>query len=98
MRYSYSEFQAAGVPVIVVAKDSLEKVKEYWADESIPYLGVPDPEGRIGGLYHQKSKFGLMPAVFVVDRAGVLKMAHYGTSMKDIPTVTEILERAKAID
>ena len=64
----------------------------------MPYIGVPDPEGRIGGLYHQKSKFGLMPAVFVIDGAGVLKMAHYGTSMKDIPTVTDMVGRVQATD
>ena len=83
---------------MVVAKDSEKKVKEYWAEESLPYIGVPDPEGRIGDLYHQKSKFGLMPAVFVIDREGVLKMAHYGTSMKDIPTVDEIIDRAQVTD
>jgi peroxiredoxin Q/BCP len=98
MRDSYSKFQEAGVTVVVVAKDSEKKVKEYWAEESIPYIGVPDPEGRIGSLYHQKSKFGLMPAVFVIDREGVLKMAHYGTSMKDIPTVNEIIERAQTTE
>ncbi len=84
--------------MVVVAKDSVKNVQEYWAEESLPYIGVPDPEARIGSLYHQKSKFGLMPAVFVINRDGVLKMAHYGTSMKDIPTVSEILERAQAAD
>ncbi len=81
--------------MVAVAKDDLNKVKEYWAEEKIPYLGVPDPSGKIGDLYHQKSKFGLMPAVFVIDRKGVLKMAHYGTGMKDIPTVETLLMTLK---
>ena len=91
MRDEYAALQKAGLTVVVVAKDSPDNVKAYWTEESLPYIGVPDPEGRIGSLYHQKSKFGLMPAVFVLDGAGALKMAHYGTSMKDIPTVTDIV-------
>jgi peroxiredoxin len=98
MRDNHSQFKEAGVTVVVVAKDSLKNVKEYWADESLPYIGVPDPDGRIGDLYHQKSKFGLMPAVFVIGREGGLKMAHYGTSMKDIPAVSTIIERAKSVE
>ena len=93
MRDEYAALQQAGLTVVVVAKDSLDNVKEYWVEESLPYIGVPDPEGRIGSLYHQISKFGLMPAVFIIDTAGTLKMAHYGTSMKDIPTVTDMVGR-----
>ncbi len=98
MRDEYAALQQAGVTVVVIAKDSLDTVKEYWAEESLPYIGVPDPEGRIGSLYHQKSKFGLMPAVFIVDGSGTLSMAHYGTSMKDIPTVTDIVGRVQAAE
>ena len=98
MRDEFAAFQKAGVTVVVVVKDSAADVKEYWAKESLPYIGLPDPEGRIGSLYHQESKFGLMPAVFVIDGTGILKMAHYGTGMKDIPSVAEILGRTQSTE
>ena len=81
--------------MVAVAKDDVKSVQEHWAKEKIPYVGVPDPEGKIGNLYHQRSKLGLMPAVFVIDRQGTLTMAHYGSGMKAIPTVEDILTAVK---
>jgi len=33
-----------------------------------------------------------MPALFVIDRKGALAFAHYGTSMSDIPSNSEMLK------
>jgi peroxiredoxin len=37
---------------------------------------------------------GPLPAVFVIDRKGIVRLAHYGDGMKDIPPAGEILRAA----
>jgi peroxiredoxin len=37
-------------------------------------------------------KLGRMPALFVIDQTGLIRYAHYGDSMSDIPTNQEVLE------
>ena len=36
-------------------------------------------------------KLGRMPAIFVIDREGIIRYGHYGDSMSDIPSNEEIL-------
>ena len=42
-------------------------------------------------------KLGRMPAMVVVDREGLIRFAHYGSSMADIPALEELLEALDAI-
>ena len=37
------------------------------------------------------SKWGRMPAIIVVDKEGIVRYAHFGESMSDIPPNDEIL-------
>ena len=91
MQEALGEFQAKGATVAVIVKDDAEKVGSYWEENRITFTGIPDPAGRLGNLYKQQSKFGLMPAVFVIDKSGNLAFTHYGTGMKDIPTSKSLL-------
>ena len=62
--------------------------QQYWERENIPYIGLPDPEHKVSGLYEQQIKLfklGRMPLVCIVDRAGQIRYVHYGASMSDIP-------------
>lgn len=95
MRDLNSAFAKAGATVVAVAKDDLEAVTGYWTENRIPFSGVPDPEGTLGARYGQQSKIGLMPAVFVIDRSGVIRFAHYGTGMADIPSAAALLEEVE---
>lgn len=91
MRDNYDKFKAAGVKVVAVANDDLEDVQEYFTENKIPFTCIPDEEAKVGGLYQQQSKFGLMPAVFVVDQGGIIQLAHFGTGMADIPSAQALL-------
>jgi peroxiredoxin len=97
MRSEYEKFTAAGVKIVAVSQDDAEDVNEYWKEHDIPFVCVPDPEGELKALYNQHSKMGPLPAVFVIDRQGRLALAHYGESMKDIPTAAELLELARSL-
>ena len=94
MRDSYGEFERAGVTVVAVSQDDAEDVNEYWQENRIPFVCIPDPDGKLKGLYHQQSKLGPLPALFVIDREGVIRLAHYGDGMADIPAAAALLEVA----
>ena len=95
MRDDYPEFRAAGTKLAVVARESPAAMRRYWSRQGLPYMAIPDPDGRLGKLYGQRwrlFKLGRMPALFVIDRQGLVAYARYGSSMMDIPDNRDILE------
>jgi peroxiredoxin Q/BCP len=88
MKQDFREFTSRNATIVVVAPHSTEKVAARWKEAALPMIVVPDPEGTLSDRYGQEwklLKFGLMPALFVVDRKGSLAFVQYGTSMSDIP-------------
>lgn len=88
MRDSYSEFTKRGVQIIAVGPDNLNSFRRYWENESLPYVGLPDPGHQVAKLYKQEVnlfKLGRMPLNCVIDMAGRIRYVHYGSSMADIP-------------
>jgi len=66
----------------------------YWKQESLPFVGLPDPNHAVLKLYGQEVnlfKLGRMPAQVIIDKAGVVHFVHYGHSMSDIPPNDELL-------
>jgi len=95
MKQDYKEFTSRNATIVVVAPHAAEKVAAYWKKEELPMFGVPDEDGKLADLYGQEwklLKLGRMPALFVIDRKGVLAFAQYGTSMSDIPKNSEMLK------
>lgn len=100
MRDNFEKFRERTVPVAVIAPHNSGKVKAFWEEEGLPFIGIPDPEGKLGELYGQEwnpLKLGRMPALFIVDRQGKIAFAHYGKNMADIPAVIEILNIIESI-
>ena len=67
----------------------------------LPFVGIPDPEFRILDLYGQQVKFmrlGRMPAQVMIDSEGIVRYAHYASSMSDIPRTEEMLELADSLE
>jgi peroxiredoxin Q/BCP len=88
MRDGYSEFTQRGAEILAVGPNDAPTFKRYWKDESIPYVGLPDPDHKVARMYKQEvsiMKLGRMPLVCVVDGNGRIRYAHYGASMSDIP-------------
>jgi len=66
----------------------------YWESEHLPFSGLPDPGHLVAKQYKQEVnllRLGRMPALLVVDKAGRIRYARYGSSMSDIPPNPEIL-------
>lgn len=67
-------------------------------DEDFPFIGLPDPEHIIQRLYGQEVKtlkLGRLPAQVLVDKSGMIRYAHYGDSMADIPSNEKIMDLIK---
>ena len=95
MKRDFDTFRARNATIVVVVPHDARKTEEYWRSEELPFIGVPDEDGTLANLYGQEwklLKLGRMPAMFVIDRKGVLAFAQYGQSMSDIPRNSSILK------
>ena len=100
LRRDYSNFQDLETEIVVVGPDDAEHFKMYWKSHKLPYIGLPDPTHNVLKRYGQETnlfKLGRMPAQAIIDKRGIVRYAHYGDSMSDIPENEEILETIHAI-
>jgi peroxiredoxin Q/BCP len=94
LREEYSELRAKGIEVLAIGPDSPEKFEAYWRKEDLPFPGLADPGKRVLDRYAQEVsllKLGRMPAVVAVDRQGIVRGVHYGSSMADIPSTDALV-------
>ncbi len=94
LRRDYDEFVERHAEIVVVGPESASAFREYWQQEELPFMGLPDPKHTVLKLYGQQVslfKMGRMPAQVIVDEAGVARFVHYGHDMTDIPENEEVL-------
>jgi peroxiredoxin len=94
LRENYSQFVTRDVAVAVVGKEDADAFNEYWTRELLPYMALPNPRLDVLDMYGQEINVvetGRMPALILVDRDGIVRYAHYGSSQTDIPSIEEIL-------
>ena len=93
---NYEKFQQLDTEIypILVAKERVaQKMETRLAKDKFPIYFDPDKE--VVNMLNQENimaKLGRMPAMLIIDKKGIIKYAHYGNSMSDIPRNTEILE------
>lgn len=94
MRDSYDEFTRRGAEILAVGPNLPVIFKQYWKNEKIPFIGLPDPDHFVASAYRQEVnlfKLGRLPLNCVIDAQGYVRFAHYGRSMSDIPLNEELL-------
>jgi peroxiredoxin Q/BCP len=94
LRRDYEKFVQRDTEVVVVGPEQKRDFQYYWSKKELPFIGLPDPEMKVLNLYGQEFsllKLGRMPAQAIVDKKGMVRFAHYGHSMSDIPRNNEIL-------
>jgi peroxiredoxin Q/BCP len=102
MRDDHERFMRRGVEILAVGPDTEKAFQQYWNNERITYIGLPDPEHKVARLYKQEVKIfklGRMPLVCVIDRTGHIRYVHYGVSMSDIPsneTLFDVIDELNA--
>ncbi|MBW2699999.1 MAG: redoxin domain-containing protein [Deltaproteobacteria bacterium] len=95
MRNDYPRFQQAGAKIVAVAPHPVDKVRDFWREHKLPFVGVADPEGKLAESYGQEwslFRLGRMPALLVLDENRRVLLAHYGKSMSDIPSEDRVLQ------
>ena len=94
LRLEYEAFVKLETEIVVVGPETAKKFSRYWQKENLPFVGLPDPKHTVLSLFGQQVKIfklGRMPAQVLVDKKGIARYAHYGSSMSDIPSNQEIL-------
>ncbi len=93
LRQNAEKLERLDIVVLVVGPENADAFRKYWNNESLPFIGLPDPEHSVMALYGQEVKLlklGRMPAQMLIDKSGILKFVYYGNSMADIPDISEI--------
>jgi peroxiredoxin Q/BCP len=94
LRDGYDEFRGRSADILAVGPNPPAVFQQYWKNERIPFIGLPDPDHSVARLYRQEVnlfKLGRMPLNCVIDAKGYVRFAHYGKSMSDIPSNEELL-------
>ena len=94
MRQDYTKFTQRGVEIIALGPDGPNAFRRYWQVNDMPFIGCADIRSCVSDQYYQEVnliKLGRMPALFVIDGQGLVRYAHYGDTMADIPPDEEIL-------
>ncbi len=94
LRQDYDKFTATDTAILVVGPENEKSFAEYFAENDLPFIGLPDPKHSVLKLYGQEIKlfkFGRMPAMVIIDRQGIVRFCHYGHSMSDIPKNADVL-------
>lgn len=95
LRDEYKFFTNRGADILAIGPDGTNAFRAYWEAEKIPFIGLPDPGHMVAKRYKQQVnifRLGRMPLVSVMDRQGLIRYAHYGASMSDIPENKILLE------
>jgi peroxiredoxin Q/BCP len=95
LRQDYAQFQSRGIEIIALGPDGPNAFRKYWTENDMPFIGCADIKSRAADQFHQEVnlfKLGRMPAIFVIDPAGVIRYSHFGDSMSDIPSNADVLK------
>jgi peroxiredoxin Q/BCP len=94
LRQDIDQFIERDTAVLVIGPENAQKFANYFAENDLPFVGLPDPNHTVLKQYGQEIKlfkFGRMPAQVLVDKQGIARYVHYGKSMSDIPATDEIV-------
>ena len=95
MKQDYNKFVGKNAKVVVVTPHDIEKTSKYFLKNNLPFYGIPDPDHKVANLYKQQwklTKLGLMPAMFVINKAGEIVFSYYSKNMKDIPANNLVMD------
>jgi peroxiredoxin Q/BCP len=94
LREDIDRFRQAGASVVAIAPDTADGVARFVRDSDYPFPLLPDTDHRVFDAYDVVSKLsslGQRPAVFVVDRDGMVRFDSIGTQQWEIPSNDHVL-------
>jgi peroxiredoxin Q/BCP len=94
LREDFDRFSHAGATILAVAPDSAEGVARFVRDNEYPFALLADDDHAVFDAYDVVNKLtslGQRPAVFVVDRDGIIRLDAIGTQQWQIASNDEVL-------
>jgi len=97
------EYRALGVQVVAVVAQRSEKVRRYIEDAGLPFNILVDDSRSVIKAYGVWHRIGLdawdisRPAVFLVDRAGIIRYLFVASRQDEFPEHEEILAQIGAV-
>jgi peroxiredoxin Q/BCP len=94
LRDDHDQFRDAGASILAVAPESVAAVERYVREHPVPFALVSDADHAVFDAYDVASRavsLGQRPAVFVVDRDGIVRFDSVGTQQWQIPTNRQVL-------
>ena len=93
LRRDYPRFAALDAAILIVVPNGPNAIRRHIEEYHPPYTLVTDKGGKTAETYFQVKQFFMVgtPTVLVVDRAGIIRYAHYASSVLDEPGSEEPL-------
>jgi peroxiredoxin Q/BCP len=94
LREDFDRFTSAGAQVVTIAPDSADGVARFVHDNPYPFPLLADTDHAVFDRYDVVStmmSLGQRPALFVVDRDGVVRFDSIGTQQWQIPSNDNVL-------
>jgi peroxiredoxin Q/BCP len=94
LRDDHDKFVAAGASVLAVAPESTAAIERFTKQHPVPFAIVSDSDHAVFDAYDVASRalsLGQRPAVFVIDRTGVVRFDAIGTQQWQIADNTTVL-------
>ena len=89
LRQDIEQFQGRGAQVVAIAPDQPEGIAKFTRDNPYPYPILADADHSVFDAYDVVSRMaslGQRPAVFVIDRDGVVRFDSVGVQQWQIPS------------
>jgi peroxiredoxin Q/BCP len=94
LREEYDEFIERDAEILAIGPEGPRRFKQVWEAQQYPFVGFSDYRHTVADRYGQQVKLlklGRMPALLIVDKRGVIRFAHFGDDMADIPKNEDVL-------
>lgn len=94
MRDDYAAIQQRDTAVVCIAPHGLAECQAMVARHNLPFPVLADEDRTVFSMYDVQSRIwslGQRPAVYLIDRSGVIRWAHVGTQQWHIPSHDELL-------
>ncbi len=93
LRRDYAKFQALNTEILVMVPNGPRMIARYIERHPTPYPILSDKGSAVAGQYLQVKRFFALgtPCVFLVDRGGRIRYAHYASSLTAEPDNREPL-------
>jgi len=94
LREDYAKFVEKDAEILAIGPEGPRQFKRVWDEQQYPFVGFSDYRHTVADLYGQEvnlAKLGRMPAMLIVDKQGMIRFAHFGDNMADIPRNEDVL-------